>query len=251
MTRCGSTMVANALRAAEDVVVLSEPLPLLRLMGMATRPSRYWSQRCVKLLGRLTAVFAQYQEDTAKKIVIKCASEEIAALAAIRIVWPAVPCLVLIRNPLEVLVSNIRNPPKWVNLAERRNWFGRSIRDVEFEGIVDYVAWVIGRFCSEALPALDMGCKVIDYERLSPEAVREVAADFGLRFSPDGWRLFQQAFLTHSKNNKDFESDSEEKRLAATEAMKRGVNRWVEAPYHELLRRATMEADRQAGERLA
>jgi hypothetical protein len=240
ISRCGSTLVSNALRTAEDVVGLSEAGPIERIMQLAVSLSSYNARLGRASLAPLTSVYAHYLGQPAKKVIIKCCTGRIEALRAIRSVWPNVPCLILIRNPLEVVVSNQKSPPAWLRdfLSLADCPFGPPPHEVLAGGPAELCAWVLGQFCNSALTNMDSRCRVIDYAELTPVAIRSVGEYFGLKFSSVGERAFREMFGTHAKNrNLPFQSDVDEKRHCACDSDKRSIDRWASLPYEELRKR--------------
>jgi hypothetical protein len=238
MSRCGSTLVANALKTAENVVGLSEADPVDRMMHLLNSKSRYYATMSAANLPALISVFSRFQGGPEKKVVIKCTHEGINTLRAVRLIWPQVPCVILIRNPIEVVVSNCEKPPLWMNgliFARRESCFGRPPHDVSSAGTVEFCTWVLGRLCSEALSSLDDRCRVIDYADLSPRVVAAIASYFSLRLTSDGQRNFLESFKYDAKNTgRLFESDVDAKRRGASESMLRNIDRWMSTSYEEL-----------------
>ena len=96
VTRCGSTLLTNALRAAEHSVVLSEPQIFGRVLGWVGSPAPYWARVGLDLVRQVSAVFAHYQgNDVSQPVILKCGAEGLFLLRAIRAALPIVPCLVL------------------------------------------------------------------------------------------------------------------------------------------------------------
>jgi hypothetical protein len=243
MSRCGSTLIINSLRRAENVVALSEAQPVERIIGWTASRSAYWVKTAGALLTPLTTVFAHHQGEPAKNVVIKTATGAIAALRSLRKWWPDVPCVVLTRNPVEILVSNVQKPPQWLRAAYDDNkiddlfggLFGRPPENVMASGITEICAWAIDRYCAEALGALDNGCRVVDYEDLSIETVVKIAEYFGLTFTSEGLGELQEVFQFDSKRPKRrFNSDRETKQAGATELIRKAADRWPSASYDEL-----------------
>ncbi len=239
MTRCGSTLLANALRRADEAVVVSESAAVARAMEWIGSPSSYWAGIGARLIESLTAVFANYQaHGKAGRVVIKCSSQEIRCLRELRAVWPRVPCLILIRNPIEVLVSNALKPSKlfldWQD-HPRVVPLGVPPAEVFDGGVVEFSAWMAGRFCSTALAVLDAGCWVLDYAQITPEVAKKVARYFGLSLSDEGEQALTEVFQFHSKRpDRAFIEDSTDKIGSAAEHMKMCAARWIQAPYDEL-----------------
>jgi hypothetical protein len=242
MSRCGSTLLLNALKAAERVVGLGEAIPMSRMVALAASRSKYWAKVGSELLAPLTSVFAHFQDSTPKNVVIKCSTEAVFSMRALRAVWPQVPFLILIRNPIEVLVSNWQKAPQWIQEwkdAPERLWPGPAPDAVTDAGGTELCAWLLGRFCAEALPFLDDRCIVIDYDDLTPEVVRAVAANFGLHFSPQGEERFCECFQNNAKElHRRFDADRDSKQRVATDAMRRSAAKWMEPAYKQVRRHA-------------
>jgi hypothetical protein len=244
MTRCGSTLVANALRSAEGAVVLSEAPAIGRVMGWVGSPSRYWAELGSKIIAPLMAVFAGYQGGgSLGRVIIKTGTEGIRSLPALRNIWGKdhLPCLILVRNPVEVLASAVRRPLKQVFGWRDQLAYSRSRVppcDVLAGGLLDCSAWAIGQFCSDALAVIDQGCRVLDYSDLTPEVVCKVAAYFNLPLSQEAFRGIGDAFRLDAKNpDRVFQGDSESK-MSSGEAVRVAARKWIEGPYGELRKRA-------------
>jgi hypothetical protein len=202
----------------------------------------YWPALGATMLPAMTAVFANYRGHGSRPVVLKCAPEGIVALGAVRARFPGVPCVVIIRNPIEVLVSNVTMPPQWMvewyELPRPRR-FGIPPAAAYEDGFTGFCAWIIGRWCSMALAALDESCWVLDYEDVGPDGAVGIAETFGLRPAP---RLREELVAVFRRNAKRpgsaFERDAERKRLAADAVMARSVAKWAYEPYCALRSRA-------------
>ena len=250
MSRCGSTLLVNALRKAQNVVGLSEAGPMEDMIELVASKSNYWASQAKGALSPLTAVFSCYQGSPAKSVVIKCAPGAVAALPLLRRLWPDVPCIILIRNPVEVLVSNLEEPPYWLSTAydDSRGdhlfggLFGTPPTEAMNLGPADLCAWAIGRYCDESLRVVDDKCRVVAYEDLTPDTVMDIALFFGLRFSSEGLQNFRESFRRHAKYpRRTFENDSESKRAQASEYLMKASDRWVGTSYNELRQKAYRE----------
>lgn len=243
MTRCGSTLLANAFRSAMDAVVLSEVPVVARVMEWIASPSRHWATTGSRLFLPLTSVFAHYQGDCVPRdVVIKCGTEGLLLLRAIRTVLPDIPCLVLIRNPIEVLVSIAANTPRgfteWYEFP-RNPILGGPPPDALAGGHIEFWAWLMGRFCSDALALLDDRCRVLDYSDITPDVARRVGEYFHLSVSGEGEPRLHEAFRFSAKHpERLFESDSARKRFSTSDAINASAAKWADGPYQELRKRA-------------
>lgn len=225
MTRCGSTLLTNALRTHSDTIVLSEPPPFGRLLG-------------------LTSVFAHYRaHDEAGHVVIKCGTDGLFLLPAIRAALPSVPCLVLVRSPVEVMVSIAAGTPvSLINWYESRQThrFGVPPPEVMAGGYVEFWAWIIGRFCTDALALLGDGCRVLDYSEITPGVAKRVGEFFHLSSSKESDVCLEETFRLDAKNPaRVFQMDSASKRDSASETIRASAARWAEGPYQELRSRSS------------
>jgi hypothetical protein len=173
-----------------------------------------------------------------------------AYLRALRRVWPHVPCILLIREPVEVLVSLLQKPPEWMPSWYARSGnqrFGDPPRDVRSRGPAECCAWLTGRLCAEGLAMLDESCRIVDYRDLTPEVVLHIGRFFGLQVSSEVESQLGAAFGVHGKRpHQRFTSDSDAKRLEATQAIRDAADEWAKGPYEALRHRAAGDLARLA-----
>ena len=243
MTRCGSTLLARALRNAVGAIVPCEAQAFATAMLWASSPSRYWSTVGARLLGTLTTTFAHYQgRPVPGQVVIKCGTEGLFLLRTIHAVWPGIPCLIMVRNPIEVLVSISRNIPKaflsWYD-ASTNSCFGVPPREVLGGEPLEYWAWIMGRFCSDAQVAVSDKCRVLDYSDITPKIAMKVGEYFGLSFPEESPALIRDTFRVNAKSpSRVYAADSASKTLSASEVIKASSARWADGPYASLRERA-------------
>ena len=121
-SRCGSTLVANACRAITNSIVLSEANAIDKLIARfitdadgAVKESLY----SVFLRGVVHAL-AQRRAGNEQHLFIKFACCSFAQIERIRRIWPNVPWLFLYRDPVETIVSNVKDVPPWLIDNDRR-----------------------------------------------------------------------------------------------------------------------------------
>lgn len=239
VSRCGSTLVSNALAVARDALSLSEVPAIDKTMKFASAPSSYWCQKGIMGLRGIGRIFADYAGSPRRNVVIKTGYGMIPSFKAVRAAWPSVPCLMLTREPVEVIVSNFKSPSKfwtdWYSNPALCN-LGIAPRSVLGAGMIEYYAWTIGEMCKLALQNLDNNCLVLDYRDLGQRTVLAIAQFFGLDISVSEAK-FQDAFSTHAKSpEQPFADDSKTKREAATTKINETAERWAREPYERLLK---------------
>jgi len=241
VSRCGSTVLTNALRAADNAIVLSEAAPIDSMLSWAAHPTSRRSVLFNRFLPQVVRVFSQYRGVAERQVVIKCGIGGALAMPALRAIWPTVPFVVLIRRPEEVIAANLRRPSAYLidwYLQPARCWFGTPPAEVRGAGVEEYFAWILGRVYNETFNSLDSYCKVIDYEELGPSVARRVGDIFQLRLSADAASGMDAAFRVNAKNQRrPFEPDSEAKRKAVSALTRAAVERWIESSYSEMRQR--------------
>jgi hypothetical protein len=236
MSRCGSTLVLNALKAADRIVGLSEAQPINKALELARSNSTYWARLGAVLLPGLTSVFSHYRGEPAQSVIIKCVVPDIASLRVVRTMWPSTPCFVLVRNPIEVIVSNLEIPPPWLSTWPNKSFTAAfGLPPAQVSNAVDYCAWVIGRFCEIAFDLIDCECTVIDYEELDLRAIQQVANSCGLCFSSNAEVLLGRSLAMYSKApDRLYADDRDRKRRRSTDVINRSAEKWCLDPYQRL-----------------
>ena len=242
VSRCGSTLLANALRTAEGVSVVSEPLAANHLFYPSHgETSAYlkarWDGRRRQALEAMFSLFARYKTGEPEKLLVKLPSICTLGIEAARKWWPEVPFLMIVRDPVEVIVANLpgggfmelqKDPPRAAQL------FGWDITGMSPEV---YAAHVQGDFCRAARQAFDAAhdrskCKVMDYADLNSEGILEASAFLGIQ--P---RRFERVMGSYSKDptgQAGFRDDRKEKHRRASKAVLDAAEQWAQQPYREL-----------------
>jgi len=248
VSRCGSTLLANALRTADDVVLLSEARPVgaffrPNVFKDSPFPSEGWADARRMLLDCISTLYAHSTGGPDPKLVIKCHAASVLQIALIRSVWPDVPFVVVVREPVDVIISNMAKAAGWLKSRKRPRisafMFGWKPDEIQGMSAEEFCARGIGRFCEAALNALGPYCRVIDYESLDAERMRAIAEFFGISLPPADAPRFRKAIDTYAKDpegKRAFASDRERKRQEATDAVKLAAQRWAQGPYEALRR---------------
>jgi hypothetical protein len=172
ISRCGSTLVSNALRLGESTVVVSEADAITNLFvpyaaSTIAYPLDQWLPLQSKLLESLATIFAHYRTGRKERVIIKFASWNILSWPVIRSIWPDVPCLILIRDPIEVMISNLSQSIGWMKLKT----YPLDELPVTQMDEVEYCARIIGKLCEAGIQLCDDHCRVLDYEHLNPSTI--------------------------------------------------------------------------------
>lgn len=239
LSRCGSTLAAQMLAARDDAVVVSEAPPLdemvqLDLYSPGFDPDIH--ARCVKAM---VAALGRRRRGGERLYVVKLDSWHTLALPLFRHAFPDTPWVFLYREPLEVLVSQMRQRGMQTvpgSLPSRLYGLDFGLAPEE------YCAGVIGRFMSAALKGLDGGGGLlVDYSEL-PEALwTRILPHFGAPAADGDIARMRLASTRNAKSpHLDFAADGDGKRREASDAVRRAAERLAPV-YGELERRRAQQ----------
>lgn len=228
MSRCGSTLVSQMIAALPDAVVVSEAPPLdsiLQIHGGHEETEIAALRAIVGALGR--------RRNAERKYVIKLDAWHTLALPLFRRAFPGVPWVFLYRDPVEVLVSQIRvrgiqMVPAYV--APALYGLNPAVPDEE------YCAQVLAAMCRPILDHRTLGGgRLVNYTQL-PEAVEAVILPhFGIGIDADARAAMRDMTRMNVKApGQPFVPDSEEKQKEATGALRDLAERHLVQVYHAL-----------------
>ena len=248
LSRCGSTLLANVLRTAQQTVVLSEARPIQKLLqrrvfGNSPFPVEEWVAMRRMLLDSVVTLYGNTLCGPQANVVIKGNGLDLLDISLVRSVWPGVPAVVLIRDPVEIMVSVAKKGAGWVALrkssrvaAETFGWGEGEVLAMTQE---EYCARALGRFCGAAFEAIDSSCRVLDYTSLNVNTIYQIAEFFGLQLPPRTSPVITEALETYSKDpvgSCRFVADGQEKQRDATAAIRDAAHTFAEEPYTALRR---------------
>src|SRR5579875_2370721 len=241
ISRCGSTLLSNGVRALKNVSVISEAQPINAALSLKARSLETGEDsRAEELLGEMMNAYSQHRGQEGP-VVYKFSSWNLLHLAWLREMWPEVPFVVLIRDPLEVAVSCLESPPGWMMWKERNApanvkayvWFNDAANGSE----VEFCARMLGLFLENAESSLNHRSMVLDYSQLDEAAIYRVADHFGIPYDERGMDNVRRTLQVYSKDSRamrPFEKDSAEKRARGSEELEAAINRWARPTYQNL-----------------
>jgi len=244
VSRCGSTLLTNLFRGVADGIALSEAAPVNHLNkslheAMATiSPEKAEFTRCV-----MRALVTLYTRLYDSPLVIKAHTASILRLREYRSIWPDAPFIINVREPVEVLVSNMEKPADWartiVQPSHIPNIFGFDSAAIRTMSLEEYCARAIGEFYGSAVTNLDENCSVIDYQDIGPSNIEAILEGFGLNpsiyFKPD---IVRKIFAIYSKDwtkTRDYVDDRVQKHELASAKLRKFAEQWAYTPYLQLL----------------
>jgi hypothetical protein len=194
LSRCGSTLLSGCLSELDDAVVFSEPPVLTEVLVDPALSPRYKRAHVQCLIDLKASLFP------GRRVVIKWNAWDIFQWALLRGLYPAVPVVVLVRDPMEILASHhaiagrhMSGDPSLACVAPVFSASrGATVLDHRI-GVLEGLLQAMGAL--EESPALAR----IDYSQLHGETIRHVASMFGLRFSAEGRLRMEQRMQSNAK----------------------------------------------------
>jgi hypothetical protein len=246
VSRCGSTFLSNALGTGERVTVLSEARPIgmlfnPRAFAQSPFPMERWAAVRRDLVSAVLSIYGHSEHKCDPKVVIKCHAASLLQIDLIRSIWPSVPFVILIRDPIEVIVSNLATPGGWVKSRhrslDRRTPFGWTASEAQLMSTEEYCARGIARFCDTARSNMDRKCMVIDYMNLNLTTIGKVADFFNIRIAPSDSSDLRNIITMYAKDptrKRPFENDHERKQCEATVLVRAAVKQWAQESYEAI-----------------
>jgi Aspartyl/Asparaginyl beta-hydroxylase len=208
MSRCGSTLISRSLAAAESTFVMSEPAPLDDII-QENRPE--WLEWIVSALGRTRA-------GAPTSYLIKLDAWHIRALPMFRAVFPEVPWIFVYRDPMEVLVSQLRQPGLQASPgAMDPAILGLDAADITGLTRLQWCVRVLDGFMRAALSFRDDPTGMfINYLELPGAICGRIAGHFALELTSSDEARVEAATLRDAKNPQvEFVDDHAAKRKEA------------------------------------
>jgi hypothetical protein len=245
MSRCGSTLLAKALARTPRHNVIIEGTPFSE--GLWSYLTNNWKEPCrtgpsdMTIIRNLILLTSRARNPGQQVSFFKFMSWNSVFIKLIMNIFPETPSLFLYRNPVEVLMSNIKNgspylPIKGTDMAAyltgRRPIETRSMSDVDF---------YLSLYEVYLLAALQYNSKKLSYINhifLKKKTFGEILRlAFGNTANSEQIALMTEQFDFYSKDDSNsirFESDSEARRNAATPEMTAEVERRLSDLYNQL-----------------
>lgn len=221
MSRCGSTLVAQMLAALDDSIVISEAPPIDSALQIGRDAD---AAAAAEALRAVVLAFGRRRSARERRYLVKLDCWHTLALSVFRRAFPDVPWLFLYRDPVEVLVSQMRQrgmqtvpqflPPGFygIDAAERMTKEA-------------YCARVLAAVCRAALDHRGLGGGLfLDYRHLPHAVFTAVLPHFGLSCSDaERVRMGQAAQRNAKSPGFAFVGDSQSKQDGASAAVRRAA----------------------------
>jgi hypothetical protein len=220
MSRCGSTLTAQMLARSPANIVVSEAAPIDAVAQLARLHPDFAGERGADLMRDMVSVFGQVRDPGSRRLFVKLDGWHALMLPLFRRAFPDTPWVFLYRDPLEVMVSQLR---------QRGSQMVPQFVPPSFYGIdlptgvpdEDYCAQVLAATCEGALSGASLGGGLmVNYHDLPGALFTRILPHFGV--APDqaeADRMAQAARFDAKSPGSAFTPDSAEKRAEAKPAL--------------------------------
>ena len=248
-SRCGSTLIANACRAVAGSIVLSEPPAVDKLIARFITDTHDDGTKAMLYSVFLRAAvnaLAQRRTGQERHLFVKFACCSTSQIERVRRIWPGVPWLLLYRDPVETIVSNMRNPPSWLADEDHRvlaSIIGSSPEAVAGMGAEELCARSIASFFATAHRVANDRTLLLNYNQLSTAEISNVLNFFGIEPAAAEMETIARQSHVYSKaasGARAFVADAEMKQQLATDTIREMAERWANKPY-QLLEQKRLE----------
>lgn len=179
MSRCGSTLVAQALAAMPGQLVLSEPAPFDELLQFCVAQADIPLETRISLLRGMIAALTSERGAPVHRRFLKTDCWHVGALPLLRAAFPETPWIFLYRDAREVLMSHERMPGGQTLPGPHAALVG--ITDLAALPGLDFTARVLAATCQRAADHAGFGGGIlIDYAELPQAFVSRILPHFGV-----------------------------------------------------------------------
>ena len=232
MSRCGSTLVAQMLASLPDAIVISEAAPIDTVVqrGRCGEPDV-----ATQVLRVIITAFGRKRTGDERRYVVKLDAWHSLALPLFRRAFPDVPWVFLYRDPVEVLVSQMRQrgmqmvpsyfPPSFYGIA-----------DADCSLNEDYYARVLAAVCRAAIDHAALGGGLfLNYDRLPEAVLAKILPHFAIVATEDERKAMRDAARRNAKAPSfGFVRDGPSKQQVATAAVRRAADVHLNEVYQRL-----------------
>jgi hypothetical protein len=236
MSRCGSTLVSQMLAALPSNIVVSEASPIDTVVQAGRWRPDLGADRQALWLNSIIGALGQKRCGDEQRYFVKLDCWHTLALPLFRRAFPAVPWVFLYRDPVEVLVSQLRIPgTQMIPGGVGPNLYGleRSYGPGTAE---DYYAQVLAKVTEPAVAHYASGSGLlVNYQQLPDALFTAILPHFGVQCGEAERAAMTEAARYDAKTpGFEFAPDSGAKQHAATPIARAAAERWLGELYRRL-----------------
>jgi hypothetical protein len=229
MSRCGSTLLSQMLATLQSNIVISEASPIDTMVQAHLWRPDLSQDRQARWLTSIIGALGQKRRGDERRYFVKLDSWHTLALPLFRRAFPAVPWLFLYRDPVEVLVSQLRMPGEQMlphgagaKLYGLERSYGPGCTE-------DYYARVLAKIVEPVVQHYGAGGGLlVNYRQLPNALFTAILPHFGVTCSATDRAAMSAAARLDAKGpGLTFAPDSASKQRSASEAARAAADRWL------------------------
>ncbi|HEY0607847.1 MAG TPA: hypothetical protein VGD58_33335 [Herpetosiphonaceae bacterium] len=243
VSRCGSTLIAQALAALSQNIVVAEATPIDGVLHAQLHNPAITDEQRIGWLRAIVSAYGRSRSGQERHLMIKFDSWHTCDLPLIRRAFPEVPWIFVYRDPVEVLVSHQRMPGLQMvpGLVDPRA-VGLDPATVFAMPQLEYRARVLAGVYQAAIEHTSaLGGTLVPYHTLPGAISESLLGRFKIAHSAADVEQMRQMTQRDAKRpTLPFAGDAEDKQQAASDELRAQSDRWVrplyerlEALYHE------------------
>jgi hypothetical protein len=237
LSRCGSTLVSQMLASLDENIVISEAPPIDRVIREASSDRNLSHQGRLSYLKWIIGALGQRRTGAETQYFIKFDCWNTLDIDLICEAFPNVPWIFLYRNPVEIMVSQMRE--RGVHTIPGA--VGSIVPDLDLAQALqmpaeEYCAMVLARICESVL-RFSPGDKgmFVNYSELPGAVTGVIAKHFGIEFSKEAFEKMTSTTKFHAKTPQmEFKDDSRMKQDSADEAVRNAAEHWLMPFYSQM-----------------
>jgi hypothetical protein len=252
-SRCGSTLLANALKCLDGSIVVSEASSIDKLVArFITDAVDDQKKRIIYsiILRSIVQALGQRHRGDERRFFIKFSCCSTDQLNRIQGIWPDVPWVFLYRDPVETIVSNLDTRPAWLVDQDRRvlaSIASASVEQIKAMSDEELCARSVGRFYLAAHQLANEKSLLLNYTQLSVPTLLQTLQFFSVDPTRQEIEAIGRTSQLYSKDidaSQSFAPDSEGKRSIASSLVNEMARTWASQGYQMLenKRRMTVAA---------
>jgi hypothetical protein len=217
-SRCGSTLLANLLRAIPGSLVLSEPSPLLAFLD-GLHNSKTPGQDPAAMLPPLLSAIALGSSGARDPLFVKWFSRNVHQVF-------------LYRDPLEVLVANLESPNQ--DSIWREAYTGLPLRLAVERSVAELIARGIGQDLRAMITHLTPQVLLVNYSEIGPGIASRLLELLEIPATPTLLDAMARKLAVNAKEpsqSTPFQPDRNRKRSLSTPFLRDMIDRFALEPY--------------------
>jgi hypothetical protein len=225
------------LAALPENLVLSEPGPVDSILRAQLWNPKFDENQRITWLRWIVSALGQPQTTGQKNYFIKFDAVNTLEIALIIKAFPDVPWIFVQREPMEVIVSNMRQlAGKMMPGAVPPAWFGCNLVEALQMTREEYCARALGKYCQSVIAQLrGRGGQIINYSQLPDGVFTLIRRHFNQTWSGSEMEVMREVTRLNIKEpSQPFVADAAKKRSEAGELVRQVTEQWVR-PYYDRL----------------